>query len=35
MIENSLEDFYSISCDVVNKINDYLDFYLLKEIIYD
>jgi len=35
MIENSLEDFYSISCDVVNKINDYLDFYLLKETIYD
>lgn len=35
VIENSLEDFYSVSCDVVNKINDYLDFYLLKETIYD
>lgn len=35
LIENSLDDFYNISCDVVNKINDYLDFYLLKETIYD
>ena len=35
LIENSLEDFYSTSCDVVNKVNDYLDFYLLKETIYD
>lgn len=35
MIENSIEDFYSVSCDVVNKINDYIDFYLLRETIYD
>ena len=35
LIENSLEDFYNVSCDVVNKISDYLDFYLLKETIYD
>ena len=35
LIENSSEDFYNVSCDVVNKISDYLDFYLLKETIYD
>ena len=35
MIENSIEDFYSVSCDVVNKIDDYIDFYLLRETIYD
>ena len=35
LIENSLEDYYNVSCDAVNKINDYLDFYLLKEAIHD
>lgn len=35
LIENSLEDYYNVSCDAVNKISDYLDFYLLKETIYD
>lgn len=35
LVENSLDDFYNVSCDAVNKISDYLDFYLLKETIYD
>ena len=35
MPEFSQEDFYSISCDVVNKVNDYIDLFLIKETIYD
>jgi len=35
LVEFSLEDFYSTCCDVVNKVDDYLEFYSLKETIYD
>ena len=35
LVEFSLEDFYSTSCDVVNKVDDYLEFYQIKETIYD
>ncbi len=35
MVEFSTEDFYNTSCDVVNKVDDYLEFHSIKETIYD